>query len=270
MTGHVLDDGGAPVPDARVSATCYPIALDGFAGTACPGEQISDASGAFVFTAAGPGTTTLESATVTAQTVAIGTDTDVNLRFAPALLDGRLVASDSGLPDVDLCFQESLVSTCVTTDADGRFQVTLPPGTYEVIGQTLRDNSFVSVDFPRFAVSSAPIILQTPSVRQLAGRLVDLDGQPIVAASVCVICQSATSGDLNESFCGSSTLTDGTGGFSWPSLEGSQQDLEFQLPGDPGAPWISVDDVTAGGTATFVTIAIQPPVAASHAPTSGR
>ncbi len=199
-------------------------------------------------------------ADVTAQTVVIGTD--VNLKFAPAqLVDGRLVAGDSGLPNAYLCFQEDGLYACATTDGDGRFALTLPPSTYHVSTQFNRDNTFFSLEFPHFAVSSASIILQTPRVQQLAGRLVDPGGQPI-SASVWVVCQRMSTGDLNEEFCGSSTVTDASGGFSWPSLEGSQQDLQFLLADQIEGPVISVDDVTAGGDATFVTVAIQPPLAA--------
>ncbi|HET6148936.1 MAG TPA: carboxypeptidase-like regulatory domain-containing protein [Polyangia bacterium] len=264
LTGHVLDGNDAPVPAATVFGTCYPIAVDGFTGTACPSEQLTDGAGAFSFTVAAPGTTTFEvkGADATAQTVTVGTDSDINVRFAaPALLNGQLLTGDAGVPGAYLCFLEDSVSnfTCLTTDANGQFQLSLLPSTYHVFTQTNRNNTFLSVDFHHFTVSSAPITLRVPPLQQLAGRLVGVDGQPLVGAPVHVNCQRETSDGLAVEYCGSADLTDAGGGFSFLSMQGIQQDLEFQPPNDSGAPWVTVADVTAGGSATFVTVALQPP-----------
>jgi hypothetical protein len=99
--------------------------------------------------------------------------------------------------------------------------------------------------------------------RRLPGQLLSVDGQAIAGATIYRVCSSFSRSDLTEFFCSAdSELTDAAGRFQLPYLPGAPASLLILLPGGQPADTIDIEDATVGGSATSVTLAVQPAAAA--------
>jgi hypothetical protein len=273
LTGQVLDDTGAPDAGVDVIGMCYQADFDGWTGNVCPTTAISDGAGRFQLAAVAPGATTLQFQGAAPKSVAVifGVDSDIQVQLSgtspssQVAAGGQIVDDDGhGVAAALVCYGNG-ADTCATSDGDGRYQLRLVPDTYQISASVRFGADDPSVSFPAVTVPSAPVTLHVVAPRRLPGQLLSVDGQPIAGATVYRVCSSLSRSDLSELFCSAdSELTDGAGRFQLPYLPGAPASLLILLPGGEAADTIDIEDATAGGSATSVTLAVQP---ASAAPT---
>jgi Carboxypeptidase regulatory-like domain len=270
LAARVLDSADLPMAGVQVFGGCYEATIEGLTGEVCGGNTITDADGRFQFKLPAPGTETLQilGAMPWSSTISVSEDTDVVLHVpAPAsgqlLASGQLIDADGhALPGATVCYTDQLEHTsCALVDADGHYALMLVPGTYAVSASSFQD-IYRSLGGPSVSVPSPPLTLQS-AARQLQAQLIDGAGDPIAGATIYVQCTSLTRDGHSERLCGASEVTDGAGRFHVDYLPGAPMGLEIDLPVAGIGRRISMDDVTAVGTATALTLAIQPaPLAA--------
>jgi hypothetical protein len=139
------------------------------------------------------------------------------------------------------------------------YQLTLAPDTYQVSAGVSGEESLYLHFLDVEVSSAAPLTLRAQPAESFSGELVDVDGRPIEGATVVTGCMTLTKTDFSVLFCyGREVLTDDAGGFTVRRLAGVPFDLTVLLPGDTSGTSLPIKDVTDGGKATSVKVAIQP------------
>ncbi|MEV7228561.1 carboxypeptidase-like regulatory domain-containing protein [Polymorphospora sp. NPDC051019] len=194
-------------------------------------------------------------------TVTAGTTTVVNdSLLAPGTITGRLT-DETGAPlaGVWVSAQGSDGSLGANTGLDGRYSISLLPGTYQVelyLGsgftqwipqQEHQHDAQVFTVEPGGTVVADDTVAPTGSI---AGRVIDAGGQP--AANVPVRTRSTTTGS------GPSGWTDDNGDYHIPRLFPGNYKIQFQLPsgaiqwghGQPAEDYADTFSVTVGTQTT--------------------
>jgi hypothetical protein len=241
VTATIVDQGGNPVRGSIINPqACPTVDFGGLTGSFCPGPFISpDDAGRFNLLM-GPGTTPLL-VTLQDQSKPFGFlvqesvtgDADVTLQVPPIeRLSGRVVDRDGNAiprqlfcPSIDGCRTKTcfFATNCAVTDDDGRYQLDLLAGTYDV-EMGMQSDAFGSLNFA--APSPVPVFGPTeldfvvPNVR-LTGTVLDPAGVPAPNVSVSTPCTSFSASRLVVRGCPTGGgVTDGDGRFQF-SFPGS-------------------------------------------------
>jgi hypothetical protein len=266
VTGQVLDPGGAPVAGASVSLqACSSVTLDGgFQAFDC-GATVTDGAGHFQVNATAPGSGVLfASAGALSASVPVTISDDVDgvvitlvAPPAPDLVSGQLVDdAGAGVPGQRICYFNTGNDACATTDADGRYDLTLPPGDYFtelLISSPTTPFDLLDIDVTR-TVPSDPVLIQIPATRWLSGRVLGPDAAPVAGATV--LSQLSDSGNSGVSAFIGSQLTDATGRFTVPVLVGFTYSMQVLPPTTSTLQPFSINNVAIEGDLSL-TVALQ-------------
>lgn len=112
-----------------------------------------------------------------------------------ALIKGRVVSTDSPVPDADVTARcnETRSEVLTTTDRDGRFKLVVPAGRYVI---TVRKTGFVTMQYGQKTVDHIPLLLEVsdgglydidfvlPTGGVVSGRVFDQDGRVVIGIRV--------------------------------------------------------------------------------------
>ena len=182
----IVDQNGHPLPGSACNfSTCVDIGDDGtaqLAADATEGLQV-DSSGAW-----DTGRLRIRPAAIGRGGATVRTIVAPRFQFTGQIVD----AGGAPVPGAALSFPTcyavdtaDLASTACpqakVADANGRFQLTLPPGRFPVVLQAENGPSFDVV-----IAGDTDVTLTIPAVQHLSGRVVDRDGAGVPLQSVCL------------------------------------------------------------------------------------
>jgi protocatechuate 3,4-dioxygenase beta subunit len=194
ISGVVVDEHGAPVPEVQVSAGVDYLS-DARASLAAVSNASTNGAGEFVIRGLPGGSYRLRASAGTSPTrdwetpgvVAKPGDTNVRVTLAtPAVLVGK-IALDSGAPPIDARVQVGF-HLATPAASDGTFRVdSLTPGTYDVHVFGGQFAPLTRSDVKLEAGKTTDLgTLVAPRGRTLVGRVVDASGTPVAGARVAV------------------------------------------------------------------------------------
>ncbi len=265
VTGQVLDSNGASAPNVTVSAKCFTGNIDGIEADICSASQVTDQDGRFRLPFAAPGdviVTAVGASTSASVPVSLSADTDVVIRLpnlgaaSGQVLDG----TGHGVPGMTVYYAGSNPPRLITatTDADGRYQMTLTPDAYTVTVQGTTDPGDIVTVFADepVVVPSTPLVIRLAPTRALAGQLLGQDGQPLAGIEVDSQC-AVTKLDIGtESLCGGGQVTDASGRFALDASLGASLSLTIDTLGQAGIGSVAVNGILVRDD-TDVTLAVQ-------------
>jgi protocatechuate 3,4-dioxygenase beta subunit len=273
LTGTVLDLAGVPAPNVSLQSSCVTANVDGFVGISCANPTVTDQGGRFQFPyAVGGSDVFIVGAALASPAINLSNDVDVVIQLQnPPELTGQVLAEDgSGLAGASVCFspQSAGSSGCAETGADGRYQLTLLPGSY-LVSATASIGSDVVSFFEGGAVTvpsvAAPIRLPRP--RLVSGQMFESDGRPLPGVFVTPAhgCSSAQVAGGFEGICSDSDTpeTDEAGRFEFPAvvgpslfMRGNDEDFFFTMS---GVPIVDDTDLLIGIESGLLPTGPQPP-----------
>jgi hypothetical protein len=248
LTGTVLDPDGAPAANVSVSASCSDVSFDGFTARACSPTSVTGGDGRFQLTflassdlvigATGPTSSASLSLAPT------GND-DVVIHLAAAVpATGQVLSAEgTGVPDASVCFstQRPGRRVCATTGADGSYQLTAPPDSYEVTvtgSPAAVAYRYLAADGTIAVPSPAPPVFRFAPLRTLSARLVGSDGSPVAGATIFPDFDQVKVPGGTEIINSGSQVTDAAGHFVYSDLPGGAPLLGIELPGSSVESWV--------------------------------
>lgn len=281
LTVQVREADDQPARAARVyidsptSTSCYNVTFAEMSGPSCllPGRtddegvlQMPMIEGSFKLQVAGARTTATVDVTVAGDTIVA-----VKLPVQAALSGLVVGGSGAPLPDQTVCVSRcdavACSNVCVQSDADGRYAINTPPGTY-----TLSANQpFMSATVPHYSLSGAEVVVtEAPTTRNIrvpvylvGGQVVDVDGQPAASTVVGVEtvpgrygCYNVTVDDLQGYACVLSQTADTGGRFQIPLLAPLVPAIQVAPSSTSGLATFTVRDLVVQGDVSLV-VAVQ-------------
>jgi hypothetical protein len=263
LTGTVLDPAGVPAPNVSVSANCTSLSANGLVVNSCPsGSGITDAEGRFQFSWAAGGDIVVTAVGPNASAslaVTLSSNADVVLQLqAPVTQAGQVLAADgSGLAGALVCYLGPPRGACATVDADGRYQLSLPPDSYQVsVNAPGPGSETFSVGQP-VIVPSGPAPVVVPSPLRVTGQLFQSDGTPLSGVQVSAGCSSSQVPGGSVSLCDSGGGTDDAGRFAISTAGGSSATLQIALTDKTPVVTLPVSGVPISGLDTDLLVGIE-------------